>query len=648
MSDRASIRRGASRRNHLIDLSDKHVIHAIKQQLLNERLSRQIRFEKDKPFTYICDRFSLNEHNSILFEFDTPSRETPEFAAKYKSAKHKLLFITCLRSKANGRRIDDSIRFELKIVIDKHNIDEVVLWIEDPPRDERTTQLLKQLQIHLIMASPAEAAQQRQLSHFERLEGQSIEYSFAVSAIAGVLTRRLKKFFHLVLSEIAAPIYDELYAKPMVATSKFRNFETGLIDAEVSELKRQGRTAHAVDVGCGTGDHAIRLKDTFSHVDGIDFSPLMIRKAMERKPDDCINLQYHTADIEHEKLPLDEQLRGAGGGNVDLIIASFGMGSFVEDSLGMLRRFHGWLREDGIAVISFYNAQAFGLQVTPNWRDSSLNTQLDVDSNTLRVRLTPKTRFDIFCKPFSEEISSQIKSIFEVKRTTTYPTLMSLMPNSLLQNEVANKVFHHVDGLLADQESPFQFGHYVTVVVRKPKQIVTAQDRVLGILKSAKLKFDLIQHGPVGGVDDVLAAIKQPAANVIKTIVFSVGSRGGHEGRELVAAITFGDRRINKKALASAVGTTPNRLRFASERAITELGFPPGGLAPFGFGDGFSGRLIVDAEVMTIRRRRLYMAAGVETATLRISSEDFKKIISQYEKVGGISVPREDLRQPPA
>ena len=65
-----------------------------------------------------------------------------------------------------------------------------------------------------------------------------------------------------------------------------------------------------------------------------------------------------------------------------MIVASFDLGSFIEDTATMMRRFHGWLREGGIAVLSFYNSRTILLEVTPNWRDTSLAAHLDTETST--------------------------------------------------------------------------------------------------------------------------------------------------------------------------------------------------------------------------------------------------------------------------
>jgi len=53
----------------------------------------------------------------------------------------------------------------------------------------------------------------------------------------------------------------------------------------------------ALDLGCGTGRHAVLLADRFKHVDAIDMSASMIRLAQERRPRP--NITYRRLDL-HE------------------------------------------------------------------------------------------------------------------------------------------------------------------------------------------------------------------------------------------------------------------------------------------------------------------------------------------------------------
>jgi len=114
-----------------------------------------------------------------------------------------------------------------------------------------------------------------------------------------------------------------------------------MINSLSEYIIKRNKSGIAVDVGCGTGRHSFILSKYFNTVYAFDFSPRMIEKANEEKRRQNIeNIIFSVNDFEYEKL-LDEK---DFYGKCDLIVASFGMGSFIEDTVKMLRRFYDWLK----------------------------------------------------------------------------------------------------------------------------------------------------------------------------------------------------------------------------------------------------------------------------------------------------------------
>ena len=138
------------------------------------------------------------------------------------------------------------------------------------------------------------------------------------------------------------------------------------------------------------------MSNKFGTVYAFDFSPLMIDEAQkEKERRDITNVLFSVADMEYENVRDEGNFLRNGIGNVGLIVASFGLGSFIEDTTAMMRRFHGWLAENGILIISFYNQNTILNELTPNWRDTSLAAHLEIESSTLRVELSKETVFHI-------------------------------------------------------------------------------------------------------------------------------------------------------------------------------------------------------------------------------------------------------------
>ena len=145
----------------------------------------------------------------------------------------------------------------------------------------------------------------------------------------------------------------------------------------IKKIKKQNRKI-AVDIGCGTGRHSFILSKEFESVYGIDFSPKMIEVAERKKRErDINNIKFSIADLEYEEISDERNFYG----KVDLIVASFGMGSFMEDTPKMLRGFYDWLKPGGYLFLSFYNGNSILENIVPNWRDTSLSAHLDIDNN---------------------------------------------------------------------------------------------------------------------------------------------------------------------------------------------------------------------------------------------------------------------------
>lgn len=61
-------------------------------------------------------------------------------------------------------------------------------------------------------------------------------------------------------------------------------------------------SSRIADLGCGTGSLSVVMAELGHHVDGVDFSPEMIRAAVA-KTNDLGNLALHLGDVSHPSLP---------------------------------------------------------------------------------------------------------------------------------------------------------------------------------------------------------------------------------------------------------------------------------------------------------------------------------------------------------
>jgi prolyl-tRNA editing enzyme YbaK/EbsC (Cys-tRNA(Pro) deacylase) len=385
----------------------------------------------------------------------------------------------------------------------------------------------------------------------------------------------------------------------------------------------------------------------------------MIQKAEEKKKA-CGDqrILFWTNDFEYEQLTEEWHFSG----NTDLIVASFGMGSFIEDTAGMLRRFSQWLRPGGKILLSFYNENSSVLRLTPTWRDTSLASNINPATKSLRVDLPGGASFEILCKPFNEGTKGEINKIFDIERLYTFPTALALLPNSLLKDNVAAQLFGQVDEILsglvmpiipprgrgkakikelaAELEGPLArygevgYGHYVIVVAKKPEPTsIGYLNAVATLEREAHDEYEIITHGPVLSLRDVRRELGTdiPLGAMIKTLIFK--ERNG----KLIAVSVPGDVLVDKDRFAEMLKIGRRSLRFASEKEVSQLGFPLGGIAPVGFEVAHPVRRFVDASLEQTTSQWLYSGIGDNRKTLKIKKQVFLTLVSECEF---ISIPR--------
>jgi ubiquinone/menaquinone biosynthesis C-methylase UbiE/prolyl-tRNA editing enzyme YbaK/EbsC (Cys-tRNA(Pro) deacylase) len=566
----------------------------------------------------------LTQENSILIEFSTLKNEYPEL---YTKKSYRLLLVLTLH---RNRDIDNHLSLELNTIRRKDNIDRVVLWLCND-LDSSTLHTLKTNSIDIIIIAKSATANVSSISHYVTISGKDHTYALALNLAADLLFKRLKKMFHLVLSEVAAPIYDQLYAKQRVATEEIMKFEEKLVKDTLQQfLPKPEDRKIAVDVGCGTGRHTFPLAKQFESVYAFDFSPLMIAAAERKKEDhDIRNVLFSVADLEYEAIRDEQNFQNNNGGGVDFIVASFGLGSFVEDTVSMMRRFHSWLREDGIVVLSFYNKQTILTEVTPNWRDTALSAHLDSETSTLRVELSSKTVFHIYCQPYSDDIQNNILECFDIIQPLRFPTLMALMPNALMQNAKARGMFRFVDEVLAEHKD-YKFGHYVTVLARKKpsSQPHVSLSRVEEVLRQSQAEYKLLSHPPIVSSDDVKKHIDMSDGMPVKTLLFR-----RQEDRKLVLLVTPANTRVDASWLASKVNS--RKLYFGSDRDVLAVGFPLGGMAPFAALQHSVDTFLLDRRIEASGVDWIYTGAGDNRSTLRVRRLDLLRILKDYVIVEG-------------
>ena len=93
------------------------------------------------------------------------------------------------------------------------------------------------------------------------------------------------------------------------------------------------------------------------------------------------------------------------------------------------------------------------------------------------------------------------------------------------------------------------------------------------------------------------------------------------------------DKRIKKTELAVQLDLPANQLKFATEKQVIELGFPLGGVPPFGFNDEKAVRYFIHPNLKVQTDKQVFMGVGDNRKTLKLDHESFLKIVSGYEEL---------------
>lgn len=591
-------------------ISPKDVCSMLSLKFEVERMERFFDIAPDFHFT--SNEFELNPQNSMLLRFKGIKNENP----------YKMLLILefCERTE-----VPIPLQNQIRRVAEK-NIDKIVIWLKKNI-DADTIHALKTSNSNIIYISNSEINSVNYISNFYPY-GEDYNFAVILNKLTDLLVVRLKKLFHLVLSEIAAPSYDTSYGRSKIGTKAIMDFEEEILHRTIKYLKWQKKSKEqkletAIDVGCGTGRHSIVcLAPYFKSVFGFDFSPKMIEVAkFKKREQDLDHIVFTTADLEYEQITYENEFIK----NSDLVVASFGMGSFIEDTAKMLRRFHEWMIPGGMLFLSFYNRNSILLNLVPSWRETSLSAHIDVDSNTLLVQLTPDTVFQIYCKPFDDTIKAEIAKKFDILNIYHFPTTMALMPNSLLQDPIAKNLFEYVDKNLCSNKEHF-LGHYVIVVAQKSQDSkIDGYKKVISILKERQIKHEIIEHDMVLSVNDVIKEIGAQSGFMVKTLVFC----NNEKKRYLVVALPH-TKKLNKIKFSKMLEIHHKKLKFATEKEIVALGFPLGGIPPFGFPEKIDIDYYIEKSLKEAKDSDIYMGVGDNKKTLKLRSREFVKLVQNY------------------
>lgn len=148
-----------------------------------------------------------------------------------------------------------------------------------------------------------------------------------------------------VFGRTYALAYDDLYAKKDYA------FEVTLVEQAVARFGGSTHVKSVLDLGCGTGGHALELLARGYEVVGVDRSPEMLELACSKAQKADVSLRLEQGDI--RSFDLDERF--------DLALLMFAVISYLQtndDVVGALRNIHRHLQPDGLLIFDAWHGPA--------------------------------------------------------------------------------------------------------------------------------------------------------------------------------------------------------------------------------------------------------------------------------------------------
>lgn len=178
------------------------------------RIERLDRFFKIETYQFQGITLRLDNSNSLLLRFDTLVDQFPD---EYKGfTSYKLLLILNLYNETLDY-YNVSLQNDLLSISESDDINHIVIWSLSslPPE---MTRVLKKWKTDVLHISSDDISQMQVVSTFVAKSADDLKYWLLLNRTADLLLKRLKKLFHLVLSEVAAPIYNKHYGSAKAAT----------------------------------------------------------------------------------------------------------------------------------------------------------------------------------------------------------------------------------------------------------------------------------------------------------------------------------------------------------------------------------------------------------------------------------------------
>lgn len=144
---------------------------------------------------------------------------------------------------------------------------------------------------------------------------------------------------------------------------------------------------------------------------------------------------------------------------------------------------------------------------------------------------------------------------------------------------------------------------------------MTLEEKIVGILKDARIPYDIFEHEPVYTNPAMAEALKVSEGETVKSLVLIT------KEKEMVVLVMPGDKKVDWKKAAAGIGT--KKVSFAKpEEVFEKVGCEVGCVPPFGQMTDLP--IYMDTELT--KKDHVYFNPGVHDKSFKIKAWDLKKV----------------------
>ena len=263
-----------------------------------------------------------------------------------------------------------------------------------------------------------------------------------------------------------------------------------------------------------------------------------------------------------------------------------------------------------------------------------MSANIDAQSKTLHVTLPTGQAFQIFCNPFTSPVQKILSNYLQVEELHSFPTMMSILPNSVLSEQTIHDIVHSNDIEISKSDGR-PIGHYISAIARRGQEQRTS-DKILETIKDAKYSCETLIHANTYTLEDVVEELSVHAGDMVKAVLLQNNDKSGPQKFKYVIAIVSGLDMVDTNAVAELVDLRQNKLRLSSTEGVLDVGFPIGGLSPFPL-EINDLTYVVDKDLFAQIDGDLYLCGGDADVTLKMERADFLGALENYPR-GKIAV----------